>query len=94
MECEEIIFSSHAIQRMFERGIRPSDLRIVITSGEKIGDYPDDTPYPSCLMLGVVNDRPIHAVIAVEPNTRRCYVVIAYIPDPTLWDADFRTSRN
>jgi len=93
MECKEIVFSNHAVQRMFERGIRPSDVRTVITSGEVIAEYQDDRPYPSYVILSFIKDRPIHVVVAVEPDTRECYVVTVYPPDPELWNSDFRTRR-
>ena len=33
-------------------------------SGEVISEYPDDVPFPSCLILGFVGTRPIHVVTA------------------------------
>jgi hypothetical protein len=44
MECKEVVFSSHAVKRMFERGINPTDVRAIINSGEVIAEYPDETP--------------------------------------------------
>jgi hypothetical protein len=78
---------------MFERGIRPSEVRTVITSGEVIAEYQDDRPYASYVILSFIKDRPIHAVVAVEPDTLKCYVVTVYPPDPELWSSDFRTRR-
>jgi len=37
---------------MFERGISETDVNRVLVDGEVIQTYPDDTPYPSRLMLG------------------------------------------
>ena len=93
MECREIIFSGHAVERMFERRIKPADIRAVIQSGEVIADYPDDFPFPSYLILGVTNSRTIHVVIAIDRQNQRCYVVTAYPPDPDLWSPDFRKRR-
>jgi hypothetical protein len=39
MNCKEIIFSQHAVQRMFERAIQTNTIRSVLESGEVIGDY-------------------------------------------------------
>jgi len=47
-----LIFRTHALQRMFERGISTDEVRAVVDSGETIVEYPDDRPYPSQLMLG------------------------------------------
>jgi hypothetical protein len=93
MECREVVFSSHAVKRMFERGINPIDVRAIINSGEVIAEYPDDTPYPSCIVLGVINDRAIHAVVAIKPDGQKCHVVTVYPADPELWSNDFRTRR-
>jgi len=59
-----IRFSAHAVQRIFERSLRKIDVVEVIRSGEKIADYPDDLPYPTFLMLGFVQGRPMHVVLA------------------------------
>lgn len=47
-----LVFRLHAIQRMLERHITESDVRHVLFAGERIEDYPQDTPYPSYLILG------------------------------------------
>ena len=61
--------------------------------GERIADYPDDTPYPSVLLLGFIDTRPLHVVVAVDRTQGVCYVVTAYEPDLTLWEPDFKTRR-
>jgi len=50
----KLIFRKHALQRMFQRSIRVEDVHAVLSGGKSIIDYPDDTPYPSRLMLGWV----------------------------------------
>ena len=47
-----LVFRIHAIQRMFERSVTRADVREVLATGEVIEQYPDDTPYPSRLILG------------------------------------------
>ena len=68
MECKEIIFSQHAVQRIFERGIQTNDIKAVIESGEIIADYPEDFPFPSYLILGWVKKKPFHLVIAIDTD--------------------------
>lgn len=94
MDCERVKFSSHAVQRMFERGISTSELLSVLADGEVIADYPDDSPYPSCLILGFAAGRPLHVLVASEPAELTCHVVTVYTPDPDLWGADFKTRRS
>jgi hypothetical protein len=54
---------------MFERGIAPVEVRYAIVSGEAIEEYPDDHPYPSTLLLAVVEGRALHALVAKDPAT-------------------------
>jgi hypothetical protein len=35
---------------MFVRGISAEEIELGINNGIKIRDYPDDKPYPSCLI--------------------------------------------
>lgn len=93
MECRRLHFSGHAVRRMFERQIREEDVRLVVESGEVIADYPDDTPYPSRLLLGSAQGLPLHVVVAVDPTRLACYVVTVYAPDPSRWDAGFKRRR-
>jgi len=46
------VYRVHALQRMFEREIERSVVESVIQSGTTIESYPEDTPYPSRLVLG------------------------------------------
>lgn len=93
MECREIRFSGHATRRMFARGLATDNVITVVRDGRRIIEYPDDSPYPSVLLLGFVRDRPLHVVVAVDSALGVCYVVTAYEPDPELWEPDFTTRR-
>ena len=75
---------------MFEREVSERDVHDVLTSGERIEDYPDDQPYPSYLVLGSVGIRPLHVVAADIDENRETIVITVYDPDPELWDADLR----
>lgn len=52
MNCREITFTRHAFERMFTRSISPEKIRTIVSSGEAIIEYIDDTPFPSTLLLG------------------------------------------
>ncbi len=93
MYCEEIYFSGHALTRIFERAIRSEDVACVVRSGGTIREYPDDIPHPSFLILGFVEGRAIHVVVAKDQATGVCIIVTAYEPDPSLWTDDFLTRR-
>lgn len=90
MTCSNYAYSNHAITQMFKRGISADEVEAAIINGEKIKDYPADKPYPSCLILCFINERPIHIVVSQDISLGVCFVITAYIPDLGIWDADFK----
>ena len=94
MECARVVFSGHAIQRMFQRGIGRDAVLAVVADGETIAEYSDDKPYPSRLLLGFVGAQPLHVVVALDASVGRCVVVTAYEPAIVQWGADFRTRKS
>jgi hypothetical protein len=93
MECDRLIFSGHAVRRMFEREIPASSVRQVVAAGEIIAEYPDDSPYPSFLMLGHLAQRVLHVVVARNASTGDCIVVTVYSPEAGLWDGEFKRRK-
>jgi len=93
MDCRRVVFSQHAFTRMFERSISPELVTRAISSSEIIAEYPDDQPFPSCLLLYVEQGKPLHVVVGKDERDGACYVVTAYEPDIKLWNDDFRTRR-
>ena len=92
MKCERLVFTGHAIRRMFERGIGKGDVQTVVAVGATIEDYPHDTPLPSRLVRGFVGGRPIHVVLAID-SAAVCIVVTVYEPRPDQWETDFTRRR-
>lgn len=84
-----IKFRVHAIQRMFERNITKNEIRGIISNGKVIKDYPDDIPYPSKLILGWVNNRPLHVVVAENKGNTELIIITVYEPDMNKWDSNF-----
>ncbi len=93
MTGDHLVFRVHAIQRMFQRRITAQHVRHVLQTGEVIEQYPDDSPYPTSLVLGWHDDRPLHVVVADNTDDREVIVVTVYQPDPAQWDPDFRRKR-
>jgi hypothetical protein len=93
MECNGISFSRHAYLRLAQRGIPPSDVVLVVSSGEVIETYPLDSPRPSFLLLGRPRGLPLHVLVSKDATSGRCYIVTVYIPDPNAWNETFRRRR-
>jgi hypothetical protein len=75
------------------RDISEAEVRAVLTTGEAIEEYPDDTPDPSRLVLGWVGSRPLHVVAADNPEDEDTIVITVYEPEPNQWEAGFRRRR-
>jgi len=93
MRESRLIFRVHAVQRMFERRISVDDVIHVLDSGDVIESYPDDEPYPSRLVLGWSEQRPLQVVAAYHAAKNETIIVTVYEPDPALWDEAFRRRR-
>jgi hypothetical protein len=89
----KLVFRVHAVRRMFERGISDEDVRQVLAMGEVIAGYPTDLPYPSRLVSGVREGRPLHVVAADNTAEDETIVITAYEPDPGLWEPGFRERK-
>ena len=87
-----IKWTEHIALRLLKRQISRRQVIAAIQSGEIIEQYPDDTPYPSCLVLGHDADgRPLHVVCGNAPDS--IWMITAYYPDPSEWEDDLRTRR-
>ena len=85
---ETIVMTRHARQRLVERNITLDDIEQTILSGKIIEEYPNDTPFPSCLILGqTANHAPLHVV--ASNDSEFLYLITAYRPDLQKWSEDF-----
>jgi len=58
----EFVVSAHADQEAADENIDIAEIRDALLCGEILEQYADTGRGPSCLILGFVNDRPIHVV--------------------------------
>jgi uncharacterized protein DUF4258 len=86
---QSLIFRLHALVRMAQRGFDPQDIHKAFEDGKIIENYPDDLPYPSCLVMAWISDRPVHVVAALNNDTQETIVITVYEPDSQIWDNDF-----
>jgi hypothetical protein len=93
MDCRQIIFTGHARKRLFVRGISVDEVRRAIEHGENVEDYPEDKPYPSMLILGWIDQKPVHIVLARVATDGICIIVTVYSPDPQKWEPGFKKRK-
>ncbi len=89
MEDRTLVFSSHAVRRIFARRISEAEVEIAIDRGTIIESYPDDTPFTSYLVLDFIDGSPIHVVYSIDESTNIIYVITAYNPDRAIWENNF-----
>ena len=82
-----VLFTKHALMNILFEADRPTEDDIAAAVCEPVAevqeDYPDDTPFPSCLVWSVVAVRYIHVVSTYPPNP--VHIITAYWPDTESW---------
>jgi len=85
-------WTSHILERIFRRGINTDDVINALINGEIIEQYPNDYPFPSCLVLGHTNDeKALHIVCG--SNEVELWLITAYFPSAIEWTEDFKQRR-
>lgn len=84
-----IEYRVHATQRMFNRRIAEKDVLLLLEEGNIIEEYQGDFPFPSVLINGSAKDRPLHAVVGIDADSRRLYLITIYEPDSKKWSQNY-----
>ena len=85
-------FTEHARLAMRDDNIVVDDVLSAL-AGEVIERYPDDKPFPSCLISGKTMDgRPLHVVCAMPKHVDILIIITAYIPTEEEW-IEFKQRR-
>ena len=95
MDIEDIIrairegrvhITDHAQNEAEEDQLSYDDISASVYQGEVIEDYPDDRPFPSCLIYGnTYSQEPVHSVWAYNKEGGRAILITVYRPDPARW---------
>ena len=88
----DLIFSSHALKRMFQRGISAQAVRAVLDNPQVVAEYADDNPYPSRWLYAMVDQQALHVLVATTDAGVKVIITV-YRPDPLLWSPDFLRKR-
>lgn len=84
--------TKHVTERFKERGIKLRNVRNALLNGEIIEQYPNDYPFPSCLVLNFLDgETPIHVCVGLGDN--KLWIITAYYPNTDEWEDDFKTRK-
>ena len=82
----KIRITDHADEEIHNDYLSFEEVFISAINGEIIENYPDDKPYPSCLIYGKnFKNEPIHSVWAYNKEAKASVLITAYRPDPDKW---------
>jgi len=88
-----IKITDHADEEAENDQLTFDEVYFSVLNGEVIEDYPDDKPYPSCLIYGrTFSGDPIHSVWAFNEQSKWAVLITVYRPDPSQW-IDWRKRR-
>ena len=93
IRCGRVHITDHADNEAEEDLLSYDDIFASVYRGQIIEDYPNDRPFPSCLIYGnTYSQEPVHSVWAYNQESGRAILVTVYRPDPDLW-IDWRVRR-
>ena len=93
IQSNRIRISEHADEEAESDKLTFDEAFLSVLHGEIIEDYPDDRPYPSCLIYGqTFSGDPVHSVWAYNDENQWAVLITVYRPDPDRW-INFRERR-
>jgi len=93
-EKDRIAFKKHSAIRMKERGNYADEVKKIMLHGEIIEEYPEDKPFPSCLVFGFTEkQKPVHIVIAIDSDDQIIWVITVYSPSKEEWEDGFKRRK-
>lgn len=74
----------HTLKRLDQRQITVSELKEAILSGVIVETYPDDKPFPSCLIMGKIRGGfPLYVVCGISSDA--IHIITTHWMDPAKW---------
>jgi len=90
---QQIRITDHADEEAQADHLSFDEVFVSVFQGKVIEDYPDDKPFPSCLIYGdTFSGDPVHSVWAYNQENQWAVLITVYRPDPRRW-VDWRTRR-
>ena len=94
IQNSRVKITEHADEEAFDDEVRYEEIFFSVFHGEVIEDYPDNKPYPSCLIFGRnFSGEPIHSVWAYNQENSWAVLITVYRPDPKRW-VDWKVRGN
>jgi len=94
IRTRRVRISDHAYDEASNDGLNFDEIFNSALGGEIIEAYPEDRPYPSCLVYGQTpRGDAVHSVWAYHAQQRWAVLVTVYRPDPAGW-IDWRERRS
>lgn len=84
--------TKHSLIEAGNNGLNVSEVINSVFTGELIEYYPFDKPFPSCLILSMIGEIPVHSVWAFNEVSEISILITIYIPSKEKWD-DFRKRK-
>ena len=92
-ENNSLYWKDHILQRMRQRKISVSEILAVLNDFNIIEEYKEDKPFPSYLLVGFADKKPIHIVVGVNEIDFEIHLITAYIPDDLIWEDNYRRRK-
>ncbi len=91
---ERIMWSFHAVSKLRVEGLRKSLVENALKDCVLVEDYlPVGRPLPDCLVLGFINEGPIHVVVALDEDFERIFIVTVYRPSAERWEDGWKKRK-
>lgn len=86
IRSNRIRITDHADEEAQADYLSFDEILVSVFQGEIIEDYPDDKPYPSCLIYGeTFKEEPVHTVWAYNHANQWAVLITVYRPNPDRW---------
>lgn len=83
---DRIRITDHADEEAHADNLTFEEIITSVVQGEIIEEYPDDKPFPSCLIFGMnMRKDPIHSVWAYNTVNHWAVLITVYRPKPDRW---------
>jgi hypothetical protein len=91
----KVIWSRHAVTELVADDLIRRQVERALQECELIEDYPVlHRPLPDCLVLAwLTPGEPVHAVVAIDLERDRIFMVTVYKPSEEEWGDDWRTRK-